>query len=782
MAPEPVVTGPAVTGARVVRPRSAPDLEVRIEADDTLSVSRDVPPPPGPPENPETPGAGGGRPAHPMRHVRLVPGVLALSLVLSGAVDAPGSSDEPVRTREQALTARTVTPAASLVLSGHPAPSAVRLIGASEHGIAIWQGAAGGLDTDLSRPQAVYTGALTGADGTMRLTERPGAGASTRAGALVRLSVAGPVLTWYELGGEGDTTAYPQEKRLDLAGGADVTDDRTASLAVRQKIKGGGATTPYTQIDGDGTLATTEPGRWLEFGGLSARIVAHEGRWVLESRRGGEPVTRAVLPQDINVNSGLDAVGDRLYTVSSGLHPAVWVVQGSRVTKVADVPAARYPIGSWALSGGSVHYTDHSSGKRAHVFSSTVSGTDGSITLGPTKRGEQVAGTTAGGTSPARGAGGTTIPIGWSAGRAALADPRGPGQWQLLDQGRTNAVVGQRLVTLNGEKQRVDDATPAVSGSYTLVAGQVFRPDGELVWTEPAAAALAGQDDLYGADIVYSVPAGGQDDEGNDLAGVWSVNAERPLPVRLDTESCATAPEVAIWAGSAAWATCDGSRITVQDLTTGQIRDVDTGLGLIVGSDPAPITGLTLGEGLLAWKDGNALSLLDLSDAGSSPIVLPGATGRFTVDAGLVAREVTTGGASELVIDKAPFTVNQRPRLIAAAAPLGFTPDGDGRQDTWKPQFDVTRPVEKARLRILAPSGRVMRTFEIKGGGDGSLRGITWDGRSNAGMRLPEGPYDWELTATATDGGGTLTSADSPARARGTIEISAVAPERPGAR
>jgi hypothetical protein len=319
------------------------------------------------------------------------------------------------------------------------------------------------------------------------------------------------------------------------------------------------------------------------------------------------------------------------------------------------------------------------------------------------------------------------------------------------------------------------------------VAGQVFRPDGELLWTEPAAAAVKGQDDLYGADLVYAVPDGGTDDDGNDLAGVWSVNAEHPLPIRLDSESCEVTPQVAIWAGKAAWTSCDASRITVQDLRTGELRDVETGLGLIIGSDPQPITGLTLREGVLAWRDGDALSLVDLSDPDSSPVVLPGATTRFSLDGNLVAREVKVEGGKDVVIDEVPFAVNLRPRLISAAAPLGFTPDGDGRHDLWKPQFDVTRPVRTAKLRILGPSGRVVRTFEVTGGTggqDGSLRGVSWDGRSGSGKRLPVADYTWELTALAVDGSGTLTSADSPARARGTIEISSVtrpAPPKKGA-
>ncbi|MBT0769249.1 hypothetical protein KIH74_09980 [Kineosporia sp. J2-2] len=687
---------------------------------------------------------------------------MALSLLLTGAVSPPGGTGEPVRTRAQALVERTVRPPATLPLAGHPASTPVRLIGASEEGVAIWQGAPAG----SGAAPTVYTGALTSRDGTLRLTARPGAGVGTRPDSLIRLSVAGPVLAWYELGGE--KAAYPQEKRIDLAGGRDVTADRARSLAVRERPQGGAATTPYTQIEPGGLPTAAPRGRWLRFAEVSARFTTYRGRWVLEHEQAGSRVVhRVTLPAGVTADSGLDAVGDRLYTVSGGARPAVYVVQGRSVTKVADVPAARYPVSSFALSAGSIHYTDQSV-RRSAVFGAPVVTGGGTISLGPsTALGQRAGG------SP------SMVPIAFSAGRGVLAAPGVPRQWQLLDGGRTTAVIAQRPVEVGGQERFVDDRSPAVSGAYTLVGGQVFRPDGELLWSEPGAAAVAGQDALYGSEVVYSVPAGGQDADGNDLAGVWSVNAERALPIRLDTRACERAPEVAVWAGTAAWANCDASRVTVQNLRTGEQREVDTGLGLIVGSPASPITGLTLREGVLAWRDGEALTLLDLSDPDSAPVVLPGATGAFSLDGSLVARRVrTTAGAGRVVVDRLPFAVDLRPRMVSAAAPLGFTPNGDGEFDKWQPQFDVTRPVRGARLRVLAPSGRVVRTFRVAG----DLRGVSWDGRSGSGRRLPVGQYEWELTATAVDGSGTLTSAESDTRPRGTIEISSVVHARAGAR
>ncbi|GAB3284564.1 hypothetical protein GCM10027456_79590 [Kineosporia babensis] len=744
----------------VVRPRSAPDLEVRLDTD--LEVVHTTPP--GEPPTPEKSPRG-----YPFRYIHLFPATLALSLILTGAVNAPGSADEPVRTRAEALAARTVQPEATLKMLGHPAPTATRLIGASEDGIAVWQASAEGSDS----PPVVYTGALTGPDGSMKLTERPGAGVPTRDGSLVRLSVAGGLLTWYELGGGRRGNTYPQENRLDLATGEDVTKSDARSLAVREKPRGGEATTPYTQLGPDGKIAAGGAGKWLQFGDRAGRIVRYRGRWVLEHRTSGiKKVVRVVLPKGVTAGSGLDMVSDRFYTAASGRHPAVVLIQGRSVTKIAQIPPARYPLTSWALSAGALHYTDRSAARpqAAAVYGNLLDAEPDPIALGTKTRLRQLAGFPSKSTS--------AVPISYSAGRGVLQNPGTATQWQLIDQGRTTAVVAQRFVQVPGQgRARVTDVEPLVSGAYTLVAGQVFRPDGELVWTEPAAAALGGDDDLFGPDIVYSVPEGGTDESGADLAGVWSVNADRPLPVRLDTSKCPKAPQVAIWAGTAAWTSCDGGRISVQNLRTGQIRDVDTGLGLIIGSDPQPITGLTLRENVLAWRDGEALSLIDLSAPGSTPVVLPGATTRFALDGNLVAREVRGVFGSEVLLQRLPFAVDLRPRLIAPAAPLGFTPDGDGKYDLWQPQFDVTRPIRDATLRIVGPAGRVVRTIKVTAPdgsrtiSDGSLRGVVWDGRSGGGTRLAQGQYTWELTARAVDGAGTLISPTEPTRARGTIEL-----------
>lgn len=781
-ADDPTLHESGGTAGLVVRPRPAPDLELQV-LHQPVSAGPGSPDdagpagPAGPAARPPAPGhrpEPDPRPGSPARTARALTTALALSLVLAGSVNPPGGPDQPVLTRAQALAARTVLPTATLKVAGQVAPAPVRLIGVSEQGMAIWQGAPAGSGAD----PVILTGALTGRDGTLHLTARPGVGVSSRAGSTIRLSVAGDVLAWYELGGG---VRYPAEHRLDLADGRDLTGGRNGSLAVRRRARGADATVPYTQIDPGGRPAADRRGPALRFAGGLARIVRWDNRWVLEIRPTGSGRTRRInLPDGVSADSGLGVVSDRLYTVSSGTHPAVHMIQRGQVTRIADIPAARYPIISWSLAGSMLRYTLRSRPPgpgdpqpAARLFRSPIRLEDGAIVAGTPRQAAQAVGG-----SPASAA-----PIGFSTGRGVLRAPSRMQAWRLVDGGSTTAVVAQRPIRSGTQDVVVRDDSPTISGAYTLVAGQIFRPDGELVWREPAAAVLGGTDALFGSGLLYSVPAGGTDARGRDLGGVWSADAERPLPIRLDTSSCPQAQQVALWATTAAWTSCDGSRIWVQDLRGGQIRGVRTGLGPVIGSGPQPVTGLALEENVLAWLDGAALTLLDLDAPDSAPVVLPGATARFELDGAVVARQLSSGGS--LVLNRLPFGVDLRPRLISAAAPLGFTPDGDGRFDTWQPQFDVTRPVRNAQLRITGPSGQLVRRFTITGpdGGtvnpDGSLRGVSWDGRSGDGRVLPVGQYTWELTADALDGAGTLTEAGTAARPRGTVEISTTAGDDP---
>ncbi len=87
----------------------------------------------------------------------------------------------------------------------------------------------------------------------------------------------------------------------------------------------------------------------------------------------------------------------------------------------------------------------------------------------------------------------------------------------------------------------------------------------------------------------------------------------------------------------------------------------------------------------------------------------------------------------------------QRDREDETDPVVGFpdviTPDGDGIDDVFNISYQFDQPGMNARVTILDRAGRVVKTVrqqELLGTGEGTF---FWDGRSDAGSRVPIGPY-----------------------------------------
>lgn len=87
----------------------------------------------------------------------------------------------------------------------------------------------------------------------------------------------------------------------------------------------------------------------------------------------------------------------------------------------------------------------------------------------------------------------------------------------------------------------------------------------------------------------------------------------------------------------------------------------------------------------------------------------------------------------------------QRDREDETDPVVGFpdviTPDGDGIADVFNISYQFEQPGMNARVTILDRAGRVVKTVrqqELLGTGEGTF---FWDGRSDAGSKVPIGPY-----------------------------------------
>jgi hypothetical protein len=513
------------------------------------------------------------------------------------------------------------------------------------------------------------------------------------------------------------------------------------AYTVNQKPRAGGATTSYLETDQHADVAHLAAGP------------AGIGYLITDPADPADPyaspttelaVVSGATAHDVPLpegGSGLAAVGDHFLTAVGGYsgQAGVYRITGDDVTRVATVPDASLPPQALSLSAGTLRYSDQSDPDQPGlpVWQRTVS--DG-------KRATF---------SDEHDAGRTSGSMAFSAARGVLAVPGQAGTWQFLDRSEETAQV-----------EAVGD--PNVSGPYMLIGGKVFHPDGEHFYTEPVpAGTTSGRDDLFGSRVVYVRT--GTDGQSQ----IWLDDAEHPSPKLLASVPAGCdgqQPWVSIWGELVAWSSSCGDQVSVADVRAGTTR--------IVPTNAQELIGMSLSEGTLTWRTDSYYTVdhvLDLTSAVSVPVALPEFSILASIDGHQVAREVLSGPGGDLApqpeLMPLPFTPKYAPRLIAVNAPLGFTPNGDGHGDTWAPQFDVTKPLRSATLKITDYAGTKTLTQLEGTAPDGSVRDLTWNGLSSKGVQLPAGTYRWSLTGRAEDGDGALIAADGSPTVGGTIEI-----------
>ncbi|MCE0540759.1 hypothetical protein LWF15_35235 [Kineosporia rhizophila] len=433
-------------------------------------------------------------------------------------------------------------------------------------------------------------------------------------------------------------------------------------------------------------------------------------------------------------SAGLAAVGDDFVTATGrGPEPGVYRIGPDGVPSLAATfDAPKYTIGGWDLNAGTLYYSDQSAGSRSRgaVWARAVDDSG----LGARRRLPAAVGIFFEAVD--------TLPASFSAARGLVGSPEHGMQWDVLERGRRTTSIEQAPVKGKYGRQFQTLSEVKISGPYTLIGGQVNRADGELLHLLPRAARLSGHSDIFGSNVVYASTAGRK-------SQVWSVDVEKPRPVRLFEQSCSRALPVAVWAGTAAWLSCDASEAFVQDLSSQARRTVPTGI------TSAEKVDLAVGEGTLAWVADGQAGVLDLSAPESTPIPLPGRTLSLALDGPRLARLLDNGKAAapDLTVERLPYPVPSRPRLIGTVRTLGFSPDGDKVRDTWSPEFDTTEPVRRAGLKLISQrTGRTVRVLSTAETADGSIRDLVWDGTTAAGRKVPQGYYAWTLSAWSASG------------------------------
>jgi hypothetical protein len=452
------------------------------------------------------------------------------------------------------------------------------------------------------------------------------------------------------------------------------------------------------------------------------------------------------------------AVGDRFLTAVSGplAVAGVYSVDGDTVSRVGTVSTSPISATNIAFSAGRLSYTDSSLLDKPGlaVWQRTVSGTTspvlGAESLLPHRA------------YPVVAASGLSL----SAGRSVTGSPSGGPPWtyQIMDRGKITATIP--MTPYDPERPFADNHA-SVSGPYTLAEGKVYAPDGKLLYTRPGAGGyMTNNDDLFGSTIVWS-----DVNAARTTSNIWVRNVAKPKsstnPLKLAATVCGPniCPQlVSIWGNQVAW-TSDDTHIMTRTIGSTKTRKI-TATGRV--------TELELSENVVAWQIAgttNTTSMLDVASTTSKPYRMAGGASWFVLDGHYLAR--TVFNQEKLLVYRLPFTEKYHPRLIGTYARSGFTPNGDGKADTWAPQYDASKPLTGVTLKIIAiTGGKVLRTLTGTAP-DGSIRDLVWNGKTDGGKALPVATYRWELNGTAADGDGALISPDGKTTITGTVKITA---------
>ncbi|MET9909554.1 hypothetical protein ABZZ74_22595 [Streptomyces sp. NPDC006476] len=485
---------------------------------------------------------------------------------------------------------------------------------------------------------------------------------------------------------------------------------------------------------GDGPSKVTLPydsAVWISDDTLAwARATDAEGTWELfaMARDGSTPAA------DLGGNiTGLSVGDDGKMRVSfdrDDVGSAVQTLTDGRISTTAGdatpVPAGPARLDALALSGGALYTSDDSSRRKGVLLRSNLSALPaGARASAPSRVLAYTAGLVHRTLAAARG-------------RVLVeqGSPYEPGHFQVYDANGT--LVGTPLnyydvstvsvVDFDGERALVSDKTTATDGTlllYTFDSGSTQRV--------PAGSALDG-----GA--LYSSVRNGTTStwtiRRTDLAtgAVTTAATVNCLPGGLQVRgsrillttcgSAASTTGLLLKAGSSATTTVDASVHT-------PILGTDV---LYTFTKAADSTAVTLNAQPLTGTSTQAHPLFPLPDKADSA-----AADRWAVDRDAPWAAWMDGtGVTHVVWAGVPTAAS-------SAVPAGFSPNGDGKTDTWAPTWTYNRPVS---WTLTLKSG----TAEVRSLTGTALDGKVapaWNGTTRTGGAA-EGAYTWTLTAHDT--------------------------------
>jgi hypothetical protein len=430
------------------------------------------------------------------------------------------------------------------------------------------------------------------------------------------------------------------------------------------------------------------PHRWLVTGRRSARVPS-SWDWL--------PLRDTVKPMA------------RTYSKAAHLWMASTLSASGKATPLFSAPPAPAQTGLGTLSAGRITYVRESYARSTGIVRTVQYRTLEAGDYGP----------------PVRLTSRSVTALQASAGRTAV-------QWDNTDANhRQFRVVFYDGATKTGSYLPTKKRTwlGELSGPYAIVNNLgVVRADGRVVSTRPTVA-------IFGSLVVEASaaqPAPGRTFTVRDLARP----AAAAVPVALPQVPGRTYQnDLQLWGDwVAAPFTLEGALggAVALNYRTQQVIEFPAGTS---------VTGL--GDGWVA-----------LSANGRAPVVQVLATGESLAvpveDPETYGGEVGTdelrtviwpgGEDGRMLVAEVRGLPTSAPRLLGTLASGSFRATGT---HTWKPRFDLSKAVAAGRLELRNAAGTLVRTLVTKGSAFGSIRGVSWDGRDDAGTRVPAGTYTW---------------------------------------
>lgn len=144
-------------------------------------------------------------------------------------------------------------------------------------------------------------------------------------------------------------------------------------------------------------------------------------------------------------------------------------------------------------------------------------------------------------------------------------------------------------------------------------------------------------------------------------------------------------------------------------------------------------------------REGTAVEQLTWDGRDNEGILVPDGVYSVRISATDRAENSTTTRLNNIIVDTEPTPITLTVDISH------FSPNGDGRRDTvtFTPEIPVTEGVRSHEVIVRNGSGSVVRRYT---GAESIPERWIFDGRDDAGVRLPEGPYTAELVVLYRNG------------------------------